>query len=137
MNVAGVFVSFPRDDRLAIFDLGAVVVWNASSGDALYRLASDSPVGSIAVSPQGDVVATCDGIHIVLWDAGTGARLASTAGEGTYAPLAAMYAAMLRMKSRVGWSLVSAVFEARCAGESELSLCERDVERRAPSPQNW
>lgn len=63
-------VPFPEDDRLATIDRDAVLIWNVTSGSVLHRLARDrDTVWGVAVSPGGDILATCNGQNLTVWDA--------------------------------------------------------------------
>jgi len=70
-------VRFARDGR-AVVTGGALTRWDASDGSPRRAMRSDAPAVHFALSPDGARVAALhDGHAARLWDAGTGAPLAS------------------------------------------------------------
>mmetsp|Transcript_84977 Transcript_84977/g.245728 ORF Transcript_84977/g.245728 Transcript_84977/m.245728 type:complete len:468 (+) Transcript_84977:96-1499(+) len=70
---------FPDGRRLLLFGRHLAVVWDASTRRALHRLvpAATGEIEDAAISAGGDVLATCGGDGVAVWDMSTGALLGS------------------------------------------------------------
>jgi len=68
--------AFKHGDRLLTHNSAEAIVWNATSGELLLRFVTfPTALESVAVAAGGDLVATCGGGQVGIWDALSGAKL--------------------------------------------------------------
>jgi WD40 repeat protein len=79
-------VALSRDDRMvaAAYDGGEVKLWDAQTGVLRCTLGWNETINSVALSPDGKLIATGAGHKTVLWDAQTGALKWLPGGQTGY-----------------------------------------------------
>jgi len=71
LDLANGFKAFAHGARLVTFSSTRMTVWNASSGERLWRRDTDN-IDSIVVAPGGDALVTCGSGAIKFWEVHSG-----------------------------------------------------------------